>query len=66
MKKESYGLGLNDKTLKFLVKCIDIAQKSQTISPDKEDMDLISTMAKKYDELIDKQYDEYSEYNLRG
>ena len=66
MKKESYGLGLNDKTLKFFVKCIDIAQKSQSISPDKEEMDLIRRLGKKYDELSDKQYDEYSEYNLRG
>ena len=66
MKKESYGLGLNDKPLKFLVKCIDIAQKSQSISPDKEEMDLIRRLGKKYDELSDKQYDEYSEYNLRG
>ena len=64
--KESYGLSLNEKTLKFLVKCIDIAQKSQSISPDKEEMDLIRRLGKKYDELSDKQYDEYSEYNLRG
>ena len=66
MKNESYGLALNDKTLKFLVKCIDIAQKSQSISPDKEEMDLIRRLGKKYDELSDRQYDEYSEYNLRG
>ena len=64
--KESYGLSLNEKTLKFLVKCIDIAQKSLSISPDKEEMDLIRRLGKKYDELSDKQYDEYSEYNLRG
>ena len=66
MKNESYGLALNDKTLKFLVKCIDIAQKSQSISPDKEEMELIRRLGKKYDELSDRQYDEYSEYNLRG
>ena len=64
--KESYGLSLNEKTLKFLVKCIDIAQKTESISPDKEEMDLIRRLGKKYDELSDKQYDEYSEYNLRG
>lgn len=64
--KESYGLALNEKTLKFLVKCIDIAQKTESISPDKEEMDLIRRLGKKYDELSDKQYDEYSEYNLRG
>ena len=39
MKNESYGLALNDKTLRFLVKCIDIAQKTESISPDKEEMD---------------------------
>ena len=66
MKKESYGLGLNDKTLKFLVKCIDIAQKSQSISPDKEEMDLIRRIGKKADELLDKEYDEYSDYEFRG
>ena len=64
--KESYGLALNDKTLRFLVKCIDIAQKTESISPDKEEMDLIRRLGKKYDELSDRQYDEYSEYNLRG
>ena len=32
MKNESYGLALNEKTLKFLVRCIDIAQKTESIS----------------------------------
>ena len=62
--KESYGLALNDKTLRFLVKCIDIAQKTESISPDKEEMDLIRRIGKKADELLDDQYDEYSEYDL--
>ena len=47
--KESYGLALNDKTLRFLVKCIDIAQKTESISPDKEEMDLIRRIGKKAD-----------------
>ena len=64
--KESYGLALNDKTLRFLVKCIDIAQKTESISPDKEEMDLIRRIGKKADELLDDQYDEYSEYDLKG
>ena len=62
MKKESYGLGLNDKTLKFLVKCIDIAQKTESISPDKEETDIIRRLGKKYDQLEDEQY---SDYELR-
>ena len=66
MKNESYGLALNDKTLKFLVKCIDIAQKTESISPDKEEMDLIRRIGRKADELLDDQYDEYSEYDLKG
>ena len=66
MKNESYGLALNDKTLKFLVKCIDIAQKTESISPDKEEMDLIRRIGKKADELLDRDYDEYSEYDLRS
>jgi len=66
MKNESYGLALNDKTLRFLVKCIDIAQKTESISPDKEEMDLIRRIGKKADELLDKEYDEYSDYEFRG
>ena len=57
--KESYGLALNDKTLRFLVKCIDIAQKTESISPDKEEMDLIRRIGKKADELMDREYEEY-------
>ena len=64
--KETYGLGLNEKTLRFLVRCIDIAQKTQSISPDKEEMDLIRRIGKKADELLDKQYDEYQEYEFKG
>ena len=60
--KESYGLSLNEKTLKFLVKCIDIAQKTESISPDKEETDIIRRLGKKYDQLED---DQYSDYELR-
>ena len=66
MKKESYGLALNDKTLRFLVRCIDIAQKTESISPDAEETDLIRRIGKKAEELLDDQYDEYSEYDLRS
>ena len=63
--KESYGLALNDKTLSFLVKCIDIAQKTESISPDAEESDLIRRLGKKADELLDDEYDENSEYDLK-
>ena len=63
--KQSYGLALNEKTLKFLVRCIDIAQKSESIHPDAEESDLIRRLGKKVDDLMDDQYDEYSEYDLR-
>ena len=64
--KESYGLALNEKTLRFLVRCIDIAQKTESISPDAEETDLIRRIGKKADKLLDDQYDEYSEYDLRS
>ena len=54
---ESYGLSLNEKTLKFLVRCIDIAQKSESIHPDAEETDLIRSIGKKADELLDDHYD---------
>ena len=63
MKNESYGLSLTEKQLKFMVKCIDIAQKTESIHPDAEESDIIRRLGKKYEELID---DEYSEYDLRG
>ena len=63
---KSYGVALSEKQLKFLVQCIDIAQKTESISPDKEEMDLIRRIGRKADELLDNQYDEYSEYDLKG
>ena len=69
MKNESYGLALNEKTLKFLVRCIDIAQKTESIHPDAEESDLIRRIGRKADELLDKEYDDYvdySEYDLRS
>ena len=47
------------------MRCIDIAQKSESISPDREEMDLIRRIGKKADKLLDDQYDEYSDYELR-
>ena len=63
---KTYGVALSEKQLKFLVQCIDIAQKTQSISPDKEEMDLIRRIGRKADELLDKQYDEYQEYEFKG
>jgi len=63
MKKESYGLALTEKQLKFIVKCIEMAQKTEWMQPELEESERIRRLGKKYEELID---DEYSEYDLRG
>ena len=50
-------------------RCIDIAQKTESISPDAEESDLIRRIGRKAEELLDKEYDdyeEYSEYDLRS
>ena len=66
MKKESYGFGFTEKQLKFMVQCIDIAQKSESIHPDAEESDLIRRLGRKADELLDKDWAEYdSEYDLK-
>ena len=65
-EQQSYGLALNEKTLRFLVRCIDIAQKSESIHPDAEESDLIRRLGKKADELLDDEYEDYSEYDLKG
>ena len=59
---KTYGVALSEKQLKFFVQCIDIAQKTESISPDKEETDIIRRLGKKYDQLED---DQYSEYELR-
>ena len=65
MKKESYGLALTEKQLKFMVKCIDIAQKTESIHPDAEEIDLIRRLGKKADELMDDEYSEYDQMEIR-
>ena len=56
MKKESYGLAFTEKQLKFMVRCIDIAQKTESISPDFEESDLIRRLGRKYEQLLDQEY----------
>ena len=46
---KTYGVALSEKQLKFLVQCIDIAQKTESISPDKEETDIIRRLGRKYD-----------------
>ena len=65
MKKESYGLAFTEKQLKFMVRCIDIAQKSESIHPDAEEIDLIRRLGKKADELMDEEYSEYDQMEIR-
>ena len=65
MSKESYGLAFTEKQLKFMVRCIDIAQKSESIHPDAEEIDLIRRLGKKTDELIDDEYSEYDQMEIR-
>tara|TARA_R100000234_G_C4941074_1_gene152963 strand:- start:538 stop:750 length:213 start_codon:yes stop_codon:yes gene_type:complete len=50
--EKSYGIALSTKQLKFLVNCIDIAQDSHSIHPDKEETDLIRRLGKKYDDIM--------------
>ena len=64
MSKE-LGLALTEKQLKFMVKCIDIAQKTESIHPDAEESDIIRRLGKKYDELIDDEYSEYDQMEIR-
>ena len=55
--EKSYGVALSEKQLKFLIHCIDVAQESLIIKPDKEEMDLIRRISRKHDELQDEKYD---------
>ena len=65
MNKESYGLAFTEKQLKFMVRCIDIAQKTESIHPDAEEIDIIRRLGKKADELMDEEYSEYDQMEIR-
>ena len=65
MKNESYGLSLTEKQLKFMVRCIDIAQKTESIQCDAEEIALIRRLSKKYDELLNDEYSEYDQMEIR-
>jgi hypothetical protein len=55
----TYGIALNEKQLKFIVECIDIAQSMEKINPDAEEIDIIRRLGKKYEELEDDRYSDY-------
>ena len=61
----SYGVALSEKQLKFLVNCIDIAQKTHSINPDKEETDIIRRLGNKADELQDQDYQDNIYYELQ-
>ena len=62
---KSYGVALSEKQLKFLVNCIDIAQKTHSINPDKEETDIIRRLGNKADELQDKDYQDNINYEFQ-
>ena len=62
---KSYGVALSEKQLKFLVNCIDIAQKTHSINPDKEESDIIRRLGNKADELVEEQYQDNIYYKLQ-
>ena len=62
--EKSYGVALSEKQLKFLVNCIDIAQETHSINPDKEETDIIRRLGRKHDELQDQDYQDNIYYEL--
>ena len=62
---KSYGVALSEKQLKFLVNCIDIAQETHSINPDKEETDIIRRLGNKADELQDQDYQDNIYYKLQ-
>ena len=62
---KTYGVALSEKQLKFLVNCIDIAQKTHSINPDKEETDIIRRLGNKADELQDQDYQDNIYYKLQ-
>ena len=63
--EKSYGVALSENQLKFLVNCIDIAQETHSINPDKEESDIIRRLGRKHDELQDQEYQDNIYYELQ-
>ena len=45
--------------------CIDIAQETHSINPDKEESDIIRRLGRKHDELQDQEYRDNIYYELQ-
>ena len=51
-----YKVNLSEKHVEFLVKCIDISQSTQSIKPDKSEMEIINELGKLNDKIQDDKY----------
>lgn len=63
-KDKTFDMELSEKQLSFLVKCIEIAQETHSINPDKEEMEVIRELGTKHDDLQDDKHDDTYYYNL--
>jgi len=62
MNKE-FKIELNSKQLEFLVKCIDISQSSQSIVPDKSEVELIRELSELHEEIQNERLGENFKYD---
>ena len=50
---------LNDRQVEFLIKCIDISQSTQSLKPDKSEIELIRELSKINDDIQDTKFGQY-------
>jgi|TARA_R110000822_G_scaffold90703_1_gene209531 hypothetical protein len=45
MKRNIHSIDLNDKQVEFLIKCIDISARTQSIKPEKSEVEIIRELS---------------------
>ena len=62
--KANHKVSMSDKQVEFLIKCIDISQSTQSVKPDKSEMEIINELGKLNDKIQDDKYGDTVFYDL--
>ena len=64
MKRKSHSIDLNDKQVEFLIKCIDISARTQSIKPEKSEVEIIRELTNIHEEIQELKLGDTIYYDL--
>ncbi len=59
-----HQIDVDDKQIEFLVKCIDISQSTQSIHPDKSEVEIIRKLSELNEDIQETKLDDTIYYDL--